>query len=163
MSTYYTYIMASASRVLYVGVTNDLQRRVWEHKAKLIPGFTHKHNVTRLVHFEEYSDIRDAIAREKQIKGWRRRKKIALIEQQNGTWKDLAWGWFDSASFPTCHPELAPKAFGAGEGPRKNFGQSVEVPSEPSARQKSTDNFAAHPSSVERSFASLRMTDLWHR
>lgn len=88
--------MASASRVLYTGVTNDLQRRVWEHKTKRIPGFTREYNVNRLVHFEDFCEINDAIAREKQIKGWLRRKKIALIEKSNGTWRDLSWGWFDS-------------------------------------------------------------------
>ncbi len=118
MNTYYVYIMASASRVLYTGVTNDLQRRVWEHKTKQVPGFTCKYNISRLVYFEEFRQIDDAIAREKQIKGWLRRKKVALIEQCNGTWKDLAWGWFDSEvlrfaqndnlgrSAPLmCHPE----------------------------------------------------------
>ena len=94
--TYGVYIMASASRVLYTGVTNDLQRRVWEHKIKQIPGFTRKYNVTRLVYFEEFDRIEDAIVREKTMKGWLRRKKVALIEHRNGTWKDLSWGWFDS-------------------------------------------------------------------
>jgi putative endonuclease len=88
--------MASASRVVYTGVTNDLGRRVWEHKTRQVPGFTAKYNVTRLVHWEEFGEIRDAIAREKQIKGWLRRKKVALIEEHNGTWKDLSWGWFDA-------------------------------------------------------------------
>lgn len=94
--TYYVYIMASASRVLYTGVTSDLERRVWEHKTKQVVGFTEKYNVTRLVYFEKFGRIEDAIAREKEIKGWLRRKKIALIESQNGTWKDLSWGWFNS-------------------------------------------------------------------
>jgi putative endonuclease len=94
--TYFVYIMASASRVIYTGVTNDLQRRVWEHKTKQIPGFTCKYNVTRLVFYEEFERVEDAIAREKEIKGWLRKKKVALIEKSNGTWKDLSWGWFDS-------------------------------------------------------------------
>ena len=94
--SYYTYIMASASRVIYTGGTNDLQRRVWEHKTKQILGFTSNYNVTRLVYFEEFECVVDAITREKEIKGWLRRKKVALIEGGNGTWKDLAWGWFDS-------------------------------------------------------------------
>jgi len=93
--TYYVYIMASASRVLYTGITNDLQRRVWEHKRKLVPGFTKKYNCTRLVHCELFDRVEDAIAREKEIKDWLRKKKIALIEGRNGTWKDLSWGWFD--------------------------------------------------------------------
>jgi putative endonuclease len=94
--TYSVYLMASASRVLYTGVTNDLPRRVWEHKQKLVPGFTRKYNVTRLVYQESFERIEDAIAREKEIKAWIRKKKVALIEGRNGIWKDLGWGWFDS-------------------------------------------------------------------
>jgi putative endonuclease len=81
--TYWVYILASRSRVLYTGVTNDLARRVKEHKQSLIPGFTKQYRVTRLVHFEQFGDIRDAIAREKQIKGWVRARKIELIEARN--------------------------------------------------------------------------------
>ncbi|NQU11149.1 GIY-YIG nuclease family protein [bacterium] len=98
MKTYCVYILASASRVLYIGVTNDLARRVWEHQPKLVPGFTCKYNVNRLVHDEEFSDGRETLAREKQLKGWLRRKKIALIERRNGTWQDLSWGWYDMAA-----------------------------------------------------------------
>ena len=78
MRTFYVYIMASRSRVLYVGVTNDLARRTSEHKRGLNPGFTSRYRVTRLVYFEQFADIRDAIAREKEIKGWVRTKKIGL-------------------------------------------------------------------------------------
>ena len=81
--------MASRSRVLYVGVTNDLPRRVEEHKNGLVPGFTSQYHVNRLVHFEEFSSICDAIGREKEIKGWTRSRKIALIERRNSTWEDL--------------------------------------------------------------------------
>jgi putative endonuclease len=77
-------------------VTNGLQRRVWEHESKLVPGFTKKYNVNRLVHYAQFDRVEDAIAREKEIKGWLRRKKIALIESRNGSWKDLSWGWFDA-------------------------------------------------------------------
>ncbi len=90
---YYTYIMTNKSRTLYTGVTNSLERRVSEHKQKLVPGFTSKYNITRLVYYEEFSDVRDAIAREKQIKGWLREKKIALIESVNPEWKDLSEEW----------------------------------------------------------------------
>ena len=90
----YVYIMASASRVIYVGVTSDLLRRVLEHKQKQTAGFTAKYNVTRLVYFEEGDDIEVAIAREKEIKSWRRSKKIALIQSINPTWDDLAEDWF---------------------------------------------------------------------
>ena len=94
MRTYYVYLMASRSRVLYTGVTNDLARRVYEHKRGLTPGFTSRYHITRLVYFEEYGDIRDAIAREKQLKGWVRARKMRLIEQKNPTWEDLAEAWF---------------------------------------------------------------------
>ena len=90
MKTYHAYIMASASRVLYIGVTGDLLRRVMEHKDMRAPGFTARYRVTELVYFEAFGDIRIAIAREKQIKGWLRARKIALIESCNPQWRDLA-------------------------------------------------------------------------
>jgi putative endonuclease len=86
---YYVYMTASISKVLYVGVTNDLVRRIWEHKEKLVSGFTDKYNVNRLVYFEIGVDALGAIAREKQIKAYRREKKVALIEALNPGWKDL--------------------------------------------------------------------------
>jgi putative endonuclease len=86
--------MASRSRVLYTGVSNDLARRVNEHKQGLVSGFTSKYRITRLVYFEEFADIRDAISREKEIKGWKRLRKISLIESHNPTWEDLAKNWF---------------------------------------------------------------------
>ena len=90
MKQYYVYIMTNKSRTLYTGVTNNLERRVYEHKQKLIPGFTTKYNISRLVFFEATQDIRAAIEREKQIKGWLRSKKIALIESVNPQWEDLS-------------------------------------------------------------------------
>ena len=90
MKQYYVYIMTNKSRTLYTGVTNNLERRVYEHKQKLIPGFTNKYNISRLVFFEATQDIRAAIEREKQIKGWLRSKKIALIESVNPQWEDLS-------------------------------------------------------------------------
>jgi putative endonuclease len=87
---FYVYIMASKTRVLYVGVTNNLVRRVLEHKSKVHDGFTCRYNVTRLVYYEETGDIRDAIAAEKMIKGWLRAKKLALIEEFNPAWEDLS-------------------------------------------------------------------------
>jgi putative endonuclease len=89
VKTYHAYIMASASRVLYIGVTGDLLRRVAEHKDKRVPGFTARYRVTALVYFEAFGDIRIAIAREKQLKGWLRARKIALIESLNPHWRDL--------------------------------------------------------------------------
>jgi len=73
--SYFVYLMSNESRMLYVGVTNDIHKRVFQHKSKLIPGFTQKYNLYKLVYFEEFGDIRAAIAREKQIKGWLRSKK----------------------------------------------------------------------------------------
>jgi putative endonuclease len=95
MNNYYVYIMTNNSKTLYTGMTNDLTRRVYEHKQKLTPGFTQKYNITKLVYFEETSDVNAAISREKQIKGWLREKKITLIELMNPEWKDLSVGWYD--------------------------------------------------------------------
>jgi putative endonuclease len=88
--TYCIYILASRSRNLYTGVTNNLERRMIEHRDGLVPGFTSRYRISRLVHFEVFGDVRGAIAREKEIKGWRREKKIWLIERQNPKWEDLA-------------------------------------------------------------------------
>ena len=93
MRQYYVYIMTNRARTLYTGVTNNLYRRVYEHKNKLIGGFTKKYNITKLVWYEVTSEITSAIAREKQIKGWLRKKKIALIESMNPEWKDLSKEW----------------------------------------------------------------------
>ena len=93
MKQYYVYIMSSKSGTLYTGMTNNLARRVYEHKHKLIPGFTQKYNVNRLVYCEVFNQVQDAIAREKSIKGWLRRKKIELIESSNPTWADLSEEW----------------------------------------------------------------------
>ena len=90
MRSYYIYILSNASRTLYVGVTNDLVRRVWEHKQGSVPGFTSKYHVTQLVWFEETINIAGAIAREKQLKGWLRKKKVALVSKTNPEWRDLA-------------------------------------------------------------------------
>src|SRR5688500_13036708 len=93
---YYVYIMTNRSRALYTGVTNNLKRRVYEHKNKLIEGFTSKYNIQYLVYYESTSSIHAALAREKQIKGWRRARKIALIDSMNPEWKDLSEEWFVS-------------------------------------------------------------------
>ena len=87
---YYIYILTNKyNNVLYTGVTNDLKRRVYEHKMKLVKGFTQKYNVDKLVYYVECSDVKSAIAREKQIKGGSRQKKIDLITSMNSDWKDL--------------------------------------------------------------------------
>ena len=94
MKYYYTYIMASRGGTLYTGVTNNILTRVLTHKQRIQPGFTKKYNVTRLVYYEETRNINYAIAREKELKGWRRSKKISLIESFNPKWEDLAADWF---------------------------------------------------------------------
>jgi putative endonuclease len=91
---YFTYMVASRSRTLYVGVTGDLSKRVFEHKRKLHEGFSATYNCDRLVWFERFTEVDHAIAREKQLKGWRRAKKTALIEANNPTWVDLSEGWY---------------------------------------------------------------------
>jgi len=82
--------MASLSRVLYIGTTRDLERRAWEHRRKILRGFTARYNVNRLVYFERFDMADDAVARERQLKRWRRSKKIWLIERMNPEWNDLA-------------------------------------------------------------------------
>jgi putative endonuclease len=96
VKSYFVYILSSASGVLYTGVTNNLKKRVMQHKQKLVAGFTKKYNVNRLVCFEIFHDVRAAIAREKQIKSWRREKRVALIESNNPKSVDLYFGLLDS-------------------------------------------------------------------
>jgi putative endonuclease len=96
MKTYFVYIITNKRNgVLYTGMTNDIERRTYEHKHKVNPGFASKYNCTRLVYFEDTNDVSLAIAREKQIKGWLRSKKIFLIESMNPDWNDLSDGWYD--------------------------------------------------------------------
>ena len=112
MHDYYVYILASKSRALYIGVTNNLERRLFEHRQKLIPGFTSKYNISRLVYFELFGEVRDAIAREKQLKGWRREKKIALIESLNPSWQELTAAWQPPAR-PLDTPSVELRAYGS--------------------------------------------------
>jgi putative endonuclease len=93
MNSYYVYILSNKSKTIYTGVTNDLRRRLYEHKNKTVKGFTSKYNINKLVYYEESGDIKAAIAREKQLKGWLRIKKIQLIESQNPNWEDLTKNW----------------------------------------------------------------------
>ena len=90
---FYVYIMASKSRRIYTGMTNNIERRVKQHKAGEIEGFTQRYKINRLVHFEEFQYVGNAIRREKEIKGWDRAKRVALIERDNPTWDDLAHDW----------------------------------------------------------------------
>ncbi len=87
--------MTNKSRTLYTGVTGDLVKRVWQHKNKLVEGFTKKYKIDKIIYYELSENIESAIAREKQIKGWLRSKKIVLIESQNLEWKDLSEDWYD--------------------------------------------------------------------
>jgi predicted GIY-YIG superfamily endonuclease len=94
MKAAWVYIMANAHRTIYVGVTTDLERRVWEHKNHAHDGFTKRYNLTKLVYIAEFSRIDDAIAWEKSLKGKTRVKKLALIAEKNPRWNDLAWSWY---------------------------------------------------------------------
>ena len=97
---YYVYLLTNwNNKVMYVGVTNNLERRIFEHKNKQVKGFTEKYNVNKLVYFEETHDVRAAIAREKEIKKWRREKKNNLVVAVNPEWKDLSDGWFEISPF----------------------------------------------------------------
>jgi putative endonuclease len=105
MSEYYVYIMSNKSRTLYVGVTNDLERRVYEHKHKLIKGFTSKYNITKLVWHESFPTIEQAIEGEKRLKGWLRSKKVALIESSNPNWEDLSQNWYEAEKPSLMHED----------------------------------------------------------
>jgi putative endonuclease len=90
---YRVYFMASKSRVLYIGLTSNLERRVWEHQHDLIDGFSMRYRCHRLVYYESFDRVENAIAREKQLKRWNRTKKVWLIERANPSWEDLSAGW----------------------------------------------------------------------
>jgi len=90
VKTFYVYIMASNTGTLYVGLTSDIRKRIYEHKAHLVPGFTNKYNTDKLIYFEVIGDSGSAIKREKQIKAWRRGKKVSLIDSLNPEWNDLS-------------------------------------------------------------------------
>lgn len=107
---YFVYLLTNwNNKVMYVGMTNDLIRRVHEHKTKAVKGFTEKYNVHKLVYFEETSDVNAAITREKEIKKWRREKKDALVIQANATWRDLAV----DIGLPSCHFDRGLEIFSA--------------------------------------------------
>ena len=94
MKNYYVYLLTNwNNKVMYVGMTNNLERRLYEHKNKLVNGFTKKYNIIKLVYFEETSDVNAALSREKEIKKWRREKKDSLVLIANPEWKDLSEGW----------------------------------------------------------------------
>ena len=112
---FYVYILCSRSRNLYTGVTNNITRRVAEHKQGLVPWFTHKYRIHRLVYLEPHDDIRTAICREKQIKAWRREKRVALIERDNPAWDDLAAGWYPPLGEKTAEKHSAGPSLRPGE------------------------------------------------
>ena len=91
--TYYVYIMTNQSRTVYVGLTDNIKRRVREHKDGLIEGFSNRYNIDTLVYVESFGDVSSAIAHEKQLKRWRREKKLRLIAEENSDWRDLSDGW----------------------------------------------------------------------
>jgi len=93
---YYVYILTNdRGNVMYIGMTNDLRRRLYEHRQELVDGFTKKYHVHKLVYYEQTSDVNAAIAREKQLKGWNRKRKNALVMSMNPEWNDLSDQWFD--------------------------------------------------------------------
>jgi putative endonuclease len=96
---YFVYIVTNPSRTLYTGITNSLRRRVREHKERRADGFTAKYNIGRLVYFESFGDVRNAIEREKQMKAWTRAKRVALIESLNPKWDDLSREWDQPQTF----------------------------------------------------------------
>ncbi|MGA3006993.1 MAG: GIY-YIG nuclease family protein [Opitutaceae bacterium] len=94
--SYWVYILTNKPHgTLYIGVTNSLDRRIWQHKTKALEGFTKRYGLDRLVYFEEFRDVTNAIYREKELKGWLRHKKIDLIQKGNPFWRDLSEGWFE--------------------------------------------------------------------
>ncbi len=98
--TYYVYIMASQRLVLYIGITSNIHKRVFQHKQHVFGGFAAKYNVTNLVYFERYGSVGKALRREKELKDWRREKKIELIEAGNPKWRDLSYGWYQPTRIP---------------------------------------------------------------
>jgi len=99
---YYTYIVASRSHNFYIGMTSDLMKRIWQHKEGVFEGYSKTYKCNRLVWFERCPSVLEAIAREKQLKGWGREKKICLIEQENPVWIDLSEGWGEMMDAPEC-------------------------------------------------------------
>jgi putative endonuclease len=131
---YAIYILSSRSRSLYTGVTDNLERRMLEHRQGLIPGFTTRYKVFRLVHFEFFGHIQDAIAREREIKGWRREKKIRLIEQHNPTWEDLAARLPHHYQSPQNQKQIPPRSPNYGDRVRDdNAKPNVKPSARPSA------------------------------
>ena len=112
MKQYFVYVMSNKSRRLYVGITSKLFGRVFDHKNKIVPGFTSRYKFDMLVYYEEFGEVLEAIAREKQIKGWLREKKLKLILSVNPNWEDLSLEWEEDPSWqaiPGAHYRIKPK------------------------------------------------------
>src|SRR5215510_4608843 len=109
MKKYFVYIMSNKSRRLYVGITSKFYKRVFQHKNKLLPGFTSRYTFDMLVYYEEFSQVVSAITREKGIKGWRREKKLKLILAENPDWQDLSLEWQEDASWKALQDEVRPR------------------------------------------------------
>ncbi|MGE0686410.1 MAG: GIY-YIG nuclease family protein [Dehalococcoidia bacterium] len=103
MADYYVYILSNVSRTLYVGFTSNLEKRMYEHRMKLVDGFTRRYNITMLVYFEAGDDWERARVRERQLKGWLRQRKVALIEATNPEWRDLSKEFSKPEDVPSCH------------------------------------------------------------
>src|SRR5882724_8304110 len=114
MKQYFVYFMSSKSRRLYVGITSKLYKRVFQHKNKLLPGFTARYNFDMLVYYEEFSQVASALTREKEIKGWRREKKLKLILAQNPDWADLSLEWQENLGW-----NLVPEALALAASPSR--------------------------------------------
>jgi len=119
---YYVYIMASHSLTLYTGVTGDLYHRALQHKGGEIEGFTKKYHITRLVYYETFKYVNNAIAREKQIKAWTRAKRLALIKSTNPAWQDLAEGWGEQTKLQIPRSARDDKSEGEDVGKKENTG-----------------------------------------
>jgi putative endonuclease len=134
-NSYCVYILANRSRSLYIGVSGNIERRLIEHRDGVVAGFTTRYRIFRLVHLETFGDVRDAIAREKEIKRWRREKKIRLIERKNPGWADLA------ESMPTVY-----KATGRSTERRQGAGAEGKAESQANSKAKSDSKAKADPS-----------------
>lgn len=122
----WVYIVASESRTLYIGVTTELEQRTWQHKTKRLEGFSALHNCDRLVYFEEFFDITEAISREKQLKGWSRAKKLAIIRRENPGFDDLAADWFEPQDIVAELTENAAERSSKTDGPKAPAAKNLD-------------------------------------
>lgn len=135
----FVYILASRSGVLYVGVTSDLFRRIWQHRSGALEGFTRRYKVNRLVYYEVADEVAGAIAREKQIKAWRRGKRVQLIEQTNPGWRDLAAGWFEDEKASMSHRQRVPQRHDGLRGAEREQSRRHASTDAVSSRKRESD------------------------